>query len=242
MFETLLALVGDNAEAKTEIAKIKGKFEEKDTVITSLQGQFDSVKTEKDKYKMGNQLLKTKLGIDKIDEETVTKKLTDLTSKGDKSKELQELTDALASKDDEINGIKQEYENKFTSMRVDNELSRGLEDAAELLADDPMLRSAFRDIVSKQIGVVGDAVAPYTVVGDQRVPVVKDGNPVSVGDYVKGLLEDEKFASFRKPTVKGGNGGTGGSSNNGGKTSDLTGSSENRSEGVKSFLASQGLI
>ncbi|MDM5264687.1 hypothetical protein PF327_10820 [Sulfurovum sp. XTW-4] len=217
MFEKLLGLVGDNAEAKAEIgaiaALIKNNDEQKQSTIDSLQSQFDSVKEEKDRYKLGNQLVKKALGIEKIDDETVKEKLKELSGNDKTSKDIQELTQALAGKDDEIKNIKTEYEERFNTMRVDAELAKAIDANSDVLVDDPLIRSAFRDLVSKNVGVVGEGISPFTVVGDQRVPVVHDGKAQSVTDYVKTVLSGEQYASFRKTSTKNSPGPSGGGGN-----------------------------
>jgi uncharacterized protein YhaN len=198
MFEKLMQAVGDNAEAKTEISAIQSQVSQKDATIQSLQSQFDEVKKEKDNYKKGNQLLKSALGLEQVNEETVAAKIAELTSNSKTAKDIHELTQALSGKDDEINRIKSEYETRFTTMKVDAELAKALDGNSDVLVDDPILRGAFKDIIAKSVGVVGDAISPFTVVGDQRVPIVNDGKTLDVTGYVKSVLSTDTYASFRK--------------------------------------------
>ena len=238
MWEQLLGLVGDNAGAKAIIDQLKNTAETNAATITSLQTQFDNVKEEKDRYKLGNQLVKQKLGLEKINEEELTARLADLGSKGDKTKELQDLATALAAKDDEISTITKNFEQKFDGMRIDTEITKAMEGASDILSDNPILRNAFREQVSKSVGIVGEGISPYTVVGDQRIPLVKDGNAVSVSDYIKSTLSGKEYDVFRKTKIVDGAGGAGGGSNipNGTKSS-FGGTKAERTSAVADMIA-----
>lgn len=213
MFEELQKLIGDSEEAKTVFAKVKNEFEQKTETIESLQHQFNNVKSEKDKYKTGNQLLKSKLGINKVDESLIDERIAELTkSGGDSAQKLQELTQALALKDDEISGIKNEYDSKMDTFRIESEVAKGIDAVSAELVGDPILRDTFKRYVAKGVGIVGDTIAPYTVVGDQKVPMIKDGKTMGVADYAKNLLESQDFASFRLGKTVSSPGPTGGGS------------------------------
>jgi len=219
MFEELLKLVGDNAEAKKAIDAIQSTITTEQATqkatIESLNTQFNDAKESRDKYKLGNTMMKKALGIEKITEDTVKEKLEALTKGNESAQQLAEYTASLAEKDEEIAGLKSEYQGKFDAMRVDTEILKAIDAVSPVLVDDEMIRDAFKNIISKDIGIVGDGVSPFSIVGDQRVPVLIDGKPQSVADYTKSLLDSDRFLSFKKTSVgesAGSTGGTGGTS------------------------------
>jgi len=211
-FEKVLGLVGDNPEAKAELNVIKSEVEVIVTARDSYKSQFEKVKTEKDNYKKGNQLVKKMLGVERVDEEAIKEKLETLSDNSDQTKKLQDLAQQVQAKDEAIEAVKSEYAGKMDSFQVDMEISKALDANSKLLADDPLLRDSFKQIVSGQIGKIGDTVVPYTVIGDVKTPLASDGKAVSVADFVAQTLNDDKFQSFRKSTVTQGAGtaGTGG--------------------------------
>ena len=218
MFETLLKLVGDNPEAKAQITSIQSQIATSQATskatIDSLTTQFNDAKTSRDSYKKGNSLVKKALGIDNINDDTIKEKLEALTNNNESAKQLQEYTKSLSAKDDEISTIKADHQAKYDGMRIDSELSKGIDSVSNILSDDPKQRDSFKRYVSEQIGIVGESVSPFTVVGDQRVPIVVDGKPQTVEAYVDSLLKSDEYASFRKTSVKNSAGPTGGSNSN----------------------------
>ena len=220
MFEKLIGLVGDNQSLKDEITAIQSKIttdnETSKATIESLTTQFNDAKSSRDAYKKGNQLVKKALGIDSIDEVGVREKIESLSSNKDSAKQIQDLTDALSSKDDEIKTQAEGFTLKMNDFRVNDSLSKGIDSVSETLVDDPLIRDAFKGHILKNVGLVGDVVSPFTMVGDQRVPVIVDGKPQSVEDYTKSVLLGDSFASFRKTQVGSSAGSTGGGKSNGG--------------------------
>ncbi len=210
MFETLLGLVVDNAEATAEIAAIQGKIksngEQDSATITSLKSQFEAAKSEKDNYKAGNALVKKALGLDRITEDTVADRLKELGS----NKAAQELVQELAAKDELITAMKLDSEKALEGVKIVFEAEKALNDVSEILTDDPILRGLFKQELQKSVGISEGQVLPMQQIGDQKVPIVKDGKPQTLVDYAKNML-DADYKSFKKPVVKQGAGPTGGS-------------------------------
>lgn len=210
MFETILSLDGITDEMKRELKAVETSIQEKDTAIESLTSQFNDAKSSRDAYKAGNALVKQALGLDKINDESIKEKMEALTNKNKAAQQIQELTQKLSTKDREINEIKTGFEAKYTQMSIDNALNNAIGAVSGRLKDDPLIRSAFKDILSRSIGKVGDKIVPYTLVGDQKVPVVVNGENQSIESYVATTLDSESFVSFRKPNIKTSAGNTGG--------------------------------
>ena len=202
MFEKLLGLVGDNQEAKDLIAgyenEVTAKISEYETKVSSLTNQFETVKAEKDRYKAGNALVKQALGIDQINEETVSDRIKSL-SKDDAA---MELASKLSEKENLIESIKQQQQSEIANMRVGFETERVLNEVSDVLTDDPMLRDAFRRYLSEDIGVIDDKVLPVQKIGDQVIPIMNGDKPVELTDHAKSMLESDRFKSFRKTSVK----------------------------------------
>ncbi len=209
MFEKLLKLIGDNAEAKAEVTAIMGKVKDASDqdkgTIASLTSQFDAIKIEKDKYKTGNALVKKALGVTQINDETIKDRMAELGS----DEAAQKLATQLAERDQTIDTLKADNLRAITGIKIEVEADKAMNNVSEFLTDDPMLRNLFRQEFSKHIGIVDDQVTPMQTVGDQRIPVVKDGKSIGLDDYAKQML-DSDYKSFKKPSTKQGAGNTGG--------------------------------
>ncbi len=179
--------------------------------------------------------MKKALGLESITDESVRDKIESITKDKDSAKRIQDLTDALSAKDDEISTQAQGYKDKFDGMQVNASLSKGIDAVSKTLVDDPLLRDAFKVHISKNIGLVGDAVVPFTIVGDAKVPVMVNGVTQTVEDYAKTVLAGESFGSFRKPSVGNSPGkpGEGGSNT----ASDMGGNTQSRTSAIEQMIA-----
>ena len=227
MFEELLKLVGDNTDAVALIQSL-GKTIEKDketaaSTIQSLTSQFETIKAEKEKYKAGNALVKEALGLSTINDETVSARLKELGS----SDSAKELAKKLSEKETEIESIQRDAEAKITDYRISAEADTALNAISETLSDDPILRNVFKDQLRKSIGVNDGQVLPMQTVGDQQIPIMSDGKPLSLSEYAQQMISGDEYKSFRKASVKPGGGSTGGTgdgnekANFGGNTSEM---------------------
>jgi len=210
MFEELLKLVGDNAEATALIGTIESKTtsnnDQAKATIDSLTNQFNDIKIEKDKYKAGNALVKEVLGLSLINRDTVSARLKELGT----SDSAKDLAKQLSEKETEIQNIRKESDLKMLDFKMDIEADRGLNSVSEHLTDDPLLRDVFRGELRKSIGMNEGQVLPMQTVGDQRIPIMKDGKPLGLVDYASEMLNSDSYKSFRKPTTKTSAGNTGG--------------------------------
>ena len=240
MFETLLGLVGDNAEAKAEIAKLQktvtDTIDQDKAKISSLESQFEAVKTEKEKYKAGNALVKKALGVSQINEETISSKLKEIGS----DESAQKLAQELAAKDAAIEELKAANERAIAEMQIEIELDKAINSASEILSDDPIVRKLFKKELQEKVGVVDGNVLPLQTVGDQKIPVVKDGKPLALGQFAKEMLETD-YAALRKPTVKQSTGNTGGGSGGQSLKGKFGGTSEELEAAVGEMLKREGM-
>lgn len=211
MWEKLYGLIGDNPNAKAEIDNIKqsvvGQEEVLSRKIASLQEQFDAVKSEKEKYKLGNKLVKEKLGLDKIDEDTLAQKLETL-NKGKDGEAIREITNKLSEKEKYIQDLQKSHKDEIARMRVDNEISKSLSGIPIL--ENELVREIFSEKIKSNIHAFEDGtVKPFEKIGDAIIPLRQNGKELSVSEYANQLLQKEEYAPFRKATVSGSAGSTG---------------------------------
>lgn len=211
MWEKLYGLIGDNPNAKAEIDNIKqsvvGQEEALTSKIVSLQEQFDAVKREKEKYKLGNKLVKEKLALDKIDEDTLAQKLETL-NKGKDGEAIREITNKLSEKEKYVQDLQKSHKDEIARMRVDNEISKSLSGLSIL--ENELVRETFSEKIKSNIHAFEDGtIKPFEKIGDAVIPLRQNGKELSVSEYANQLLQKEEFAPFRKATVSGSAGSAG---------------------------------
>lgn len=203
MFEKLLSFVGDNEEAKTLINALKATQESNVETINTLERKVTDITDTRDKYKSGNTLVKSILGVDAVNEDTINEAIKALKGgKGDGASkaEIDSLKELLKNATDKSTSITSEYENKIQSMALDNALANaglGLNVANEAM-----------------YGIVSNLVRDGAVFEEDKI-VYKangttvygtDGTPLTLTGKISALKTDPNYAGLFKPDVQSGTG------------------------------------
>ena len=205
MFEKLKAFVGDNAEALALIDTLEGTSTSNVQKINTLETENAAVKETRDKYKSGNALVKSILGVDTVNEETIKEALKSLKGSGkDDSKslaEIENLKTLLKGSTDELENTKTDYEGKLQSMALDNALAN-----AGLGAD--VANEAMYKIVSELVrdGAVFEDDKIVYKNADGSTQYDDDKQPLGIDSKVNQLKSDPSYAGLFKVDVISGSG------------------------------------
>lgn len=204
MFEKLREFVGDNSEALKLIDTIEGTTSDNVQKINDLETKVAAVTETRDRYKSGNALVKSILGVDTVNEETIKEAIKSLQgNKGDdQSKaEIDNLKGLLEAVKGEKDTLKSEYEGKLHSMALDNALANaGL---GANVANEAMYKIV-ADIV-REGAVFEDGQIRYKT-SDGATVYGKDKTPLTLESKIEHLKSDPNYLNLFKADVAGGTG------------------------------------
>lgn len=204
MFEKLRAFVGDNAEALKLIDTIEGNSSENVQKINDLETKVAAVTETRDRYKSGNALVKSILGVDTVNEDTIKEAIKSLKGgkQDDTSKaELEKLQDLLKAAEVEKSTLKSEYEGKLNTMALDNALANA--GVGAKVANEAMYKVVTglvrEGAVFEDGKIVYKAEDGTTVYGNDKTPLTLSGK-------IEQLKSDPSYAGLFIPDVNSGTG------------------------------------
>ena len=196
----LMALVGDNAEAKTFITGMDESSKANVQKINDLEGKLVEYGGTRDKYKQGNSLVKEVLGLDQLNKESLDEALSKLKSGKPDETTLAEITNlktVIETLTNDKTTLTSDYESKLDNMALTNDIrDLNIGSMSSTGAAEQMILSQLKN------GAVRE---------DGKIVYKQDGKTV----YNNGVLEtpstrletmkaDENYAPFFKATTKGG--------------------------------------
>ena len=205
MFEELKGFVGDNQDALELIKKIETSSTDNVVKINTLERQVTDITTTRDKFKTGNTLVKSVLGLDSLNEETLTDAIKALKGSkgGDNASlaEIENLKNLLAAAGTETNTLKSGYESQISTMGLDNAIANS---------------GVGIDIANAEMfGIVKDLVKQGASFEDGKVVYKnQDGTtlyhngttPLTISDRVNTLKNNPSYSGLFKPVGSGGSG------------------------------------
>jgi len=204
MFEQLRAFVGDNAAALALIDTLEGTTTSNIQTINDHEKTINEIKGTRDKYKGGNTLIKSLLGVEAVNEETIKEALKALKGgKGDEQSlaEIENLKGLLEKATNDNTDLKTGYEGKLQSMALDNALAN-----AGLGAN--VANEAMYGIVSALVreGATfeNDAIVYKNI--DGTTAYGKNNTPLGITDKIDQLKTDPNYAGLFKVDVNPGSG------------------------------------
>lgn len=179
-FEELLALVGDNEEAKGFVTGLQSTQKDNVTRINTLETQIGDITATRDKYKNGNKLIKDALGLENINEDSISEYLSK-SKKGNPDEaltaEIGNLKSLLETATNEKETLKSEYETKLQDLGITTQLqSLGLSKIAKNDYAEELLLGKLKDgaiIEDGQILYKQDGKTLYSNTGKPLTPSEK---------------------------------------------------------------------
>lgn len=202
-FEELLALVGDNEEAKGFVTGLQSTQNDNVTRINTLETQLGDVTTTRDKYKNGNKLIKDKLGLENINEESINEYLSN-NKKGTADEaltaEIGNLKSLLEVATNEKTTLSNDYESKIQDMGLTNSLrDLGIGAMASSTRTE-------QDIIKElKIGAVTEGEETFYK-KDGKTIFGTDGKPLTTAGRLSQLKSSEEFKPYFKPDALNGSG------------------------------------
>lgn len=200
MFEQLKASVGDNAEALGFIKTLEDNSKSSVETINNLERKVTEVTQTRDKYKAGNSLVKSVLGLDTVNEETIGEAIKAL--KGgkddDKSKaEIDNLKTLLEKATNDNSNLTSDYEGRIQSMALKNSLrDLGLGSlASSPQTEGDLLRHLESGAVFENDSIVYKNQDGTTVYGT-------NGKPLTPAEKLNSIKSDSAYAPYFKADVK----------------------------------------
>ena len=203
-YEQLLALIGDNAEAKTFIESIQATSTANIDKINTLERQSGEFKGSLDKFKQGNTLVKSLLGLETINEDTLNEALGKLKGgKGDEASlaEIANLKDLLQKSTDSNTTLTTDYNGKLQTMALDNEIANS--GFGTQVANEAMF-GIVKGLV-KQGATYEDGKIVYKN-EDGSTAYGSNNQPMGIADKMNALKSDVNYAGLFKPDANGGSG------------------------------------
>jgi len=173
--EELLELLKENKDAVTFV---KGVFEDNkkyESVVKKLETMESEVEKITSLMKHNEDIIKKQLGVDKIDEETISSKIKDISSKN-KNEDIEIIKKEIADKyEEKISTINEELEAvKKDSLKKEKDIA--FENFLEKLQskgfkNDSSSRAAMRAIVEREFSKVekfGDEWGVYSIAGTTK--------------------------------------------------------------------------
>jgi len=205
MFEQLRALVGDNAEAIKLIDQAESTSTANVQKINELETTVTAVKQTRDQYKGGNALVKSVLGIDAVNEDTIAEALKKFkgTGKGDEASkaEIENLKKLLKEAEDERENLTQGYEDKIQSMTLEKAIAgSGIAGAA---ANEEMFE-ILTGLVKAGASIEGGKVVYKNE--DGSTVYGEDKQPLDIKGKVEKLKANPAYAGMFKVDIKPGGG------------------------------------
>lgn len=214
----LLALVKDNAEATTFIQGVQATQATNVQTINGLEVKVNEANTTRDKYKQGNSLIKSKLGLEQINEDTINTYLDKNKNKNQDEKsvlEINTLKDLMANNKTDFESKSSVYINEIRDLKSGSNLQNLISKSG--MIDDALARGDMQSIVRKQMSYNDKNEAIF--LGDNGVTKYNaDGSLFGVSDAISEALTERAY--WQGTTVKSGGGSQ--SNNNGGQNLTLT--------------------
>lgn len=202
-FKELKELLGENSDAVSFVDTLETNTTNNVERINALEKSLDDTKTTRDKYKQGNSLVKSLLGLEQINEDTLNDFLSNNKGKTDEtlSAELKNLKDMLEKTTTEKESIVSEYENKIGKMALDNEIA--LSGVGTLFQNEEMYKLGMG--VIKQGATFENGEIVYK--NEDGTTVYNGSSPMNLKDKVESLRSNPSYSGLFKGQTQGRNGG-----------------------------------
>ena len=197
-FEKLLGIIGDNAEAKEIVEKIKESQDELAKAYNQMEIKFNEAKEGRDKVKEQLRLVKNKFGLEELNEEALEKALK---MKGDErfTAEIENLKKTLEEEVNKRKEVENSYKSKLQEVMLDNAFANsGL---VELAANKETLK--ILKMLAKE-GATFDENNNIVFKNPDGSTAIVDGRPMTIEDKIKQISSNEAYAGLFKPTVNSG--------------------------------------
>ena len=216
-FNKLLELLKENQEATNFIKGIQETQETNVTTINKNETLINNLKGDLDKFKQGNNLVKSKLGLEQLNEESLSQALNSL-KKGDLDEKSRLEIENLKSELSNSTSLLTEKENAFNTQIRELKLGTQLSD---LLVKNGVLpnavKSASREV--SQMMKYDDNNNPIFLNEDGSTKYL-NGKPMGLADAIENIKQEHDYM-FSRDTKSGG-----GSQGNDGESKGFTNMSE----------------
>lgn len=210
-FTQLLELLKENQEAQTFIKGVQETQETNVLTINKNETLINNLKGDLDKFKQGNSLVKSKLGLEQLNEDSLSEALNSL-KKGDLDAKSKAEIENLQRELEKANGLLTEKESAYTSQIQELKLGTKLSDLINNTSILPEARSDAMQIV-KGMMKFDNENNPVFLNEDGTTKYI-NGKPMGLEDAI-GSLQESRAYMFSRDT-KGGSNGQG--NDNGGST------------------------
>ena len=210
MTDALKELLKDNTEMLAEVVGIESSLANATTTSTLIQEKLNTAIGTRDKAKNENTLFRSKFNVDSSQEindeflETIGAK-KDVDVKKIEDNYMAKFQEQATVNDTQVNALNQ----KMKTMAMDMAIRQASE--GQGVTDNPILAKAFREELHAG-AVEKDGSIVY--MGDNDLPVLVNGKPMTVSDKIANMKGDDTFDVFFGKTVSSGTGGSGGGSGN----------------------------
>ena len=198
-FEKLKTLVGDSAESLGIIKTLEETASNNVKTINDLERRVTEVSDTRDKYKMGNSTVKSLLGLEAINEDTLKEFLENNKGKGGDEKLVAEITnlkDLLQTSNTANDTLTNDFNGQIQAMGLDNAFTNAK--VSTIFANDDMLQMGMG--LFKKGAAFKDNNVTY-MNDDGSTAYGKDGKPLTIQGRVDEVRANPNYAGLFKPDV-----------------------------------------
>ena len=196
-FKQLIELLGENSEAVEFVQKVQTDTTKNIETINSLERSVEDIKSTRDDYKKGNSLVKSLLGLEQINEDTVKEFINKKGKGGDETllAEIDNLKNIVSQANSEKESVAKEYESKIYNMTLDNEISNS--GISAMFSNDAMAKIGMGLI--REGATLEDGAIVYK--NEDGTTAYNGSNPMGIKDKFETLKSDASYAGLFKPDV-----------------------------------------
>lgn len=201
-WEQLESLVGDNAEAVEIVKSLKTNTNELANKYNALEQTNSGILEDLSKYKQGNKLVKEKLGLENLNEESLNEALNKAKSTKGDDKLVAEIENYKKQLNSQKNGFESEKDsliNEIRQLKNGSKLNEVIAGAGVI--DDASARSDLSMIVQSMMSY-NDKNETVFLNEDGTTKFNANNQPFTMEDAVKEVLEQRPY--LKAGDVKGG--------------------------------------
>jgi len=238
MFEKLQGFIGDNPEALQEMKSIEATAKANVDMINTLERKVGDITTTRDKFKDGNSLVKSILGIDAVNEETL-KNVFKNKDQGDEAltAEITNLKTLLENANTEKSDLESGFNSKIQTMALDNAIASS--NIGVNVANPEMYKIVTE--LAKNGAVFEDGKIVYKK--SDGTTQYNGSAPMTLDDKISNIQSDKNYSGLFKPDSNGGSG-TPPNNKSGGSLKSMTRSqfTQTSPEAQSKFMADGGSL
>ncbi len=201
-FNTLLSLVNDNEDAKAFINNLKETSNTHVSTINKNETLINSLKGDLEKFKLGNSLVKSELGLEQLNQDSLSEALGKLKGSSNNNEEVNNLKAMIDKLNGNLSTQAEDYEAKITNINLDTMIANATA-GASIQGEEAF--STVKTLLKSGV-VIEDGKAIYKENGVTKFNA--DNQPLTLESKLESIKTNPIYAGFFGKSVSNGGGST----------------------------------